>query len=153
MMTPEEFLAIPILEILPQRPPFVMVSRLLFCDEQHTRTQLDIAPDNLFCMDNILQPGGLIENFAQTCAARIGYINKYILHRDICIGYIGGIQNLIFHNMPQAGQTIETHIDILHAAWGISLAHGQICDAEGNTLVEGDMKIVESEIKSNAHLI
>lgn len=145
-MTEQVFLQIPIQGILPQREPFILVSRLLHYDELLTKTQFDITFDNIFCCDRELVVSGLIENIAQTCAARIGYINKYILHRDINIGVIGAVRNMTVHQLPQVGSTIETSVEVLNSAFGLTLAHGEIRMLDGTLIAEGEMKIALSEI-------
>ena len=70
-----------ILELLPQRPPFIMVDKLLYFDEVRTNTCLTVRADNIFVDDDTMTATGLIENIAQTCAVRLGYINRYIYKR------------------------------------------------------------------------
>lgn len=144
-MTDQEFLQIPIRSLLPQQDPFVMVSQLQHYDEIRTSTLLHITDDNLFCRNGKMVASGLIENLAQTCATRIGYINKYILHKDINIGYIGAIRDLKIYHLPEAGQTIETIIEVLSESFGLTLAHGTICLSDGTVIAEGEMKIALSE--------
>lgn len=144
-MTEQEFLQIPIEGILPQREPFVMVSQLLHYDEVVTATRFEVKADNIFCQNGKLVASGLIENIAQTCAARIGYINKYILHRDVNIGFIGAVRNLVIHCLPRAGQTVETRIEVLSSQFGLTLAHGEIHLLDGTLVAEGEMKIALSE--------
>ena len=81
-------------ELLPQQEPFVMVDTLTFFDEKETSTTFTIREDNIFVEDGFLNECAIAENIAQTCAARLGYINKYILKRGIQIGFIGGIKNI-----------------------------------------------------------
>ena len=145
MMTDEEFLQIPIAGILPQQEPFVMVSQLLHYDEEWTRTRFHVMEDNLFCQHGEMTTSGLIENIAQTCAARIGYINKYILHQDVNIGFIGAVRNLEIMQRPKVGQTIETSIQVLSSSFGITLAHGQVRLPDGTLLAQGEMKIALSQ--------
>jgi len=144
-MTDEELLQIPVLGILPQRPPFVMISQLLHYDEIVTATRLEVTADNLFCQEGVMLASGLVENIAQTCAARIGYINKYILHKDVNIGYIGAVRNLEFYQLPRVGETIETRIEVLSSQFGITLAQGTIRLMDGTLLAEGQMKIALTE--------
>ena len=144
-MTDEEFLQIPVLGILPQRPPFVIISQLLHYDDDVTVTRFSITADNLFCQDGCLLASGLVENIAQTCAARIGYINKYILHRDVNIGYIGAIRNMQILQLPRVGETVETRIEILESSFGLSLAHGEIHRTDGVLVAQAEMKIALSE--------
>ena len=37
-----------VMELLPQRPPFVMIDRLLSCDETITTTLLEVREENVF---------------------------------------------------------------------------------------------------------
>jgi len=144
-MNDDDFLKIQIGELLPQRPPFVMVSRLLHYDEVLTKTRFDITADNLFCENGVMTASGLVENFAQTCAARIGYINKYILHKGVNIGFIGAVKSLEVFRLPQVGETIETNIEVLSEQLGLTLAHGEICLQDGTLIAEGEMKIALSD--------
>ena len=144
-MTEQEFLQIPIGGILPQREPFVMVSQLLHYDELVTSTRFHIASDNIFVQNGHLVASGLIENIAQTCAARIGYINKYILHKDVNIGFIGAVRNLEISQLPRVGETIETRIEVLSSSFGLTLAHGEVRQMDGTLIAEGEMKIALSE--------
>lgn len=142
MMTDSQIQQIPIDGILPQRPPFVMVSQLMHYDERLTVTRLRVEADNLFCEAGRLLASGLVENVAQTCAARIGYIYKYILHRPISIGYIGAVRGLNIHVLPHAGQTVETRIEVLGESFGLTLVHCEVRLADDGTLLaEGEMKI------------
>ena len=53
-----------------------MIDRMTRFDWTSNTTELTVREDNLFYEDGRLTSSGLIENIAQTCAARIGYINK-----------------------------------------------------------------------------
>ena len=53
-------------ELLPQRPPFVMIDRLLSSDAVYSVTELEVRDDNIFVEDERLTASGLIENIAQT---------------------------------------------------------------------------------------
>ena len=65
-----------ILELIPQRPPMVMIDRLMSCDEKQVVTELLIRPDNIFIDHKGFTSPGLMENIAQTAAARTGYLLK-----------------------------------------------------------------------------
>ena len=66
--------------LIPQKPPFIMIDRLVHFDEVFTRTEFKIVPDNIFVEGGKLLESGLVENIAQTCAARLGYINTIIMN-------------------------------------------------------------------------
>lgn len=144
-MTDEEFLQIPIRGILPQRDPFIMVSQLMHYDELVTQTRFNIAVDNIFCENGVFVASGIVENIAQTCAVRIGYINKYILHKDVNIGFIGAVRNLEIARLPRVGETVETRIEVLSSSFGLTLAHGEVRLTDGTLVAEGEMKIALSE--------
>lgn len=144
-MTEQEFLQIPIRGILPQRDPFIMIGQLAHYDEVVTKTRFQIPADNIFCQEGCFVASGLVENIAQTCAARIGYINKYILHKDVNIGFIGAVRNLEIHQLPRVGETIETCIEVLSQSFGLTLAHGEVRLTDGTLVAEGEMKIALSE--------
>lgn len=73
--------------LIPQRAPFVMVDALVSCEENSTRTVFKIRPDNIFLENGILAEAALIENIAQTAAARAGWISKKE-EQPVAIGYI-----------------------------------------------------------------
>ena len=86
----EEFLRqIDVHELLPQQEPFVMIGTITYFDEERTVTETTIAADNIFVDDGLFSASGLIENVAQTCAARIGFVNKYLQNApDLKRGYL-----------------------------------------------------------------
>lgn len=132
-------------ELLPQRPPFIMVSQLVHYDEVTTITRFHIDSENLFCEAGTMLASGLVENFAQTCAARIGYINKYILKKGVNIGFIGAVKQLNISRLPKVGDALETKIEVLSEQFGLTLAHGEIHLLDGSLIAEGEMKIALSD--------
>jgi len=133
-------------ELLPQRRPFVMVDRLIRFDEVGTACELTVREDNIFTEDGALSVPGMTENIAQTCAARIGYYNKYILKRGISIGYIGAIRNMQILRRPKVGEMITTSIDVVEEIFGMTLVDAVIrCGEE--ILAEAQMKIAMTEME------
>lgn len=135
---------IDIREIIPQQPPFRMVDRLLSYDETVSEATLLLRPDNIF-LDDTFQTAGIVEHIAQTCAARIGYYNKYILHRDIVIGYIGAIRQLDVKRHPSAGEELLTRIEVLSSALGMTLVSAVVSTSQGELIADGEVKIALSE--------
>lgn len=76
---------------------------------------------------------------------RASDINKYILHKDVNIGFIGAVRNLEIHQLPRVGETIETCIEVLSQSFGLTLAHGEVRLTDGTLVAEGEMKIALSE--------
>lgn len=117
-----------------------MVGRLTHFDEKTIETETTIASDNLFVEDGCFTAAGLMENIAQTCAARLGYINKYILKRGIQIGFIGAIRNLSIEGLPSVGDIITTTVEIVEEVFGMTLANARVT-CGGKTLASTQMKI------------
>ena len=128
-----------ILTLLPQRPPVVMVDRLLHCDPVLTETELTIRPDNIMVEDGHLAEIGLLENVAQTCAARMGYINLSS-GKEVRVGVIGALRDMEIHARPKVGSTITTRIEVSDEVFGMTLAKAE--SRCGDTiLVSGTIKI------------
>lgn len=128
-----------ILELIPQRPPMVMVERLLHCDTVVTLTELTIREDNIMVEDGRLSAIGLIENIAQTCAARMGYINLSS-GKEVRVGVIGALRDMQIHTLPEVGSTITTRIEVSDEVFGMTLAQAE--SRCGDTvLASGTIKI------------
>lgn len=125
--------------LLPQQEPFVMVGSLTHYDDENVETETTIRPDNIFVDNGEFSSAGMIENIAQTCAARIGYVNKYILKKGVQIGVIGNVRKLKITGHPKAGSTITTHVQILEEIMGVTLAMA--------TITCGDELLAKSQIK------
>jgi|SRR5574344_601858 predicted hotdog family 3-hydroxylacyl-ACP dehydratase len=130
--------------LLPQQEPFVMIQKLTLFNAETTITQTQILEDNIFVENGLFSCSGLIENIAQTCAARIGYVNKYILKKGIQLGFIGAIRNFEFFESPIVGETITTRVDIMEEVFGMTLAKALIT-MNDRILVTTEMKIAVKE--------
>ena len=116
-----------------------MIDTLTHFDMTRTVTELTVPADNIFVENDHFSSSGLIENIAQTCAARIGYVNKYILKKGIQIGFIGAIRNLEVLSLPKVGDTITTTVDVHEEVFGMTLASAKVTC--------GDSILVTTEIK------
>ena len=134
-------------ELLPQREPFVMVGCMVYFDMGRCATRTRIAPGNLFVEKGRFTASGIIENIAQTCAARIGYINKYILKKGIQLGFIGAIRNMNLYRSPEAGEEIETEIVTIEEVLGMTLVSAKVTAGE-ETIAEAEIKIALSDKES-----
>lgn len=135
-----DFERIDIRELLPQRDPFIMIDKLIHYDESNVITRTLVSDNNIFVNAGYLQAAGLIENVAQTCAARIGYINKYILKRDVEIGFIGAVRDFEIFRMPSVGEIIITKVEIVEELFGMTLATATIHSGE-EIIARSQMKI------------
>ena len=134
-------------ELLPQQEPFVMVGKLRHFDMEKTITTTEIVNSNIFVENGVFTASGIIENIAQTCATRIGYVNKYILKKGIQLGFIGAIKNLNLYRCPKVGEVIETSIITIEEIFGMTLVTATV-KVGGEIIVESEMKIALSEMES-----
>ena len=141
------FEEINILELLPQREPFIAVGSLLHFDMETTITLTKITAESLFVSNGKLNSSGVIENIAQTCATRIGYINKYILKKGIQIGFIGAIRKLEIYRLPKVGETIKTTINVVEEVFGMTLVAATVFVGE-ELIADTEMKIAVKEQES-----
>lgn len=139
-----DFEKIDIHELLPQQPPFVMVDKLMHFDETVTTTTFEVRADNIFVDDGTLNACALAENIAQTCAARLGFVNKYILKRAIQLGFIGSIRNMQVMRTPSVGEKLTTTITVREQIMGLTLVDATILVGEEN-IVTAEMKIALSD--------
>lgn len=130
---------IDILTLIPQRRPFVMIDRLLSFDEIESSTDFVIKEDNIFCKDGLFLETGIMENIAQTCAARIGYININN-NESVKIGVIGSIKDLIITKLPKVGTTLVTKVKVLSEVFAITLVEAEVYDNE-ELIAKCEMKI------------
>lgn len=138
-------------ELLPQQEPFVMVRKLRHFDMEKTITTTKIVDSNIFVEKGVFTASGIIENIAQTCAARIGYVNKYILKKGIQLGFIGAIRNLNLYRCPRVGEVIETSIITIEEIFGMTLVTATVKVGD-EIIADSEMKIALSEIESqNIH--
>lgn len=136
-------------ELLMQRAPFLIVGRLLYCDESSTISETTIESKSMFVDNGKLSSSGLIENIAQTCAMRIGYLCKYVYKIEISLGYIGAIRNLRIRRLPCVNEIITTTVNVKGEVFNMTLVDAMV-KSDGDILATGEMKIAMSgDIKNN----
>ncbi|PSL47600.1 hypothetical protein CLV51_102457 [Chitinophaga niastensis] len=124
---------------IPQRTPIVMISGILEVDGPKTRTGFNIAADNIFVENGVLTAPGLMENIAQTAAARIGYISKQE-NTPVPLGFIGAVKDLEIFELPPAGQMIETTTEIGSEVFNATMVTGKVM-WDGRIMAQCEMKI------------
>ena len=137
---------IEITSLIPQRPPFLMVDRILSCDDTDAVTELMVRQDNILLDDNKFSSAGIVENMAQSCATRMGCVKK--LHNEpIKLGYIGEIKNLKIYRQPLLDEHLTTEVHILMDVFDMTLA--SVCTKVGEEVVaEGRMKLASTNIEA-----
>jgi len=137
-----ELREIDIRNILLQREPMLLVDRLIHFDDKFTITETSIREGGIFIENGALSAAGMMENIAQTCAARIGYINRYILKKNLKTGYIGAISSYDVSDLPRVGTTITTTAEKIEEALGILLVRAEV-KAANIIYAKAEVKMVE----------
>jgi len=134
---------IDVLTLIPQRPPFVAIDKLLSCNELKTETSFKIFENFILTEDGKMSEAGIIENFAQTGAARLGYLN---LNGPVKIGMIGSVDNLQIWQLPEVNSNIFTTITVLGDFMGFLIVEAESkCDEQ--PVASCKMKIFLTDIR------
>ncbi|HLA54244.1 MAG TPA: hypothetical protein VK618_13105 [Flavitalea sp.] len=129
--------------LIPQRPPFVMIDELLYFDEIRTGTSFIVREDNIFTVGGELTEPALVENIAQTAAARAGHYAKSN-NAPVMVGYIGAIKDLEILFLPRIGDVLETEIEIVNQIFDVTLIRG-VVRLSGREVAKCEMKIFISK--------
>ena len=125
--------------LIPQRPPFVMIDELLYADQKHTRTRFKIRADNIFFEDGYLQEAGLLENIAQTAAAKAGQAALENME-PVKLGYIGAVKNFEVFQLPALNEMLETEIEVINQIFDVTVVKGSV-HCKNKLLATCEMKI------------
>jgi len=132
-------------ELIPQRKPFIMLDALTHFDEVITCTRFQVPADNIFVEDNKFTESGIIENIAQTCATRMGYLNKYLKSESVKIGFIGSIKDLVINELPKVGDELKTTVEVVNVVFDITLVKAKVEIGE-KLIASCEMKISITDI-------
>lgn len=132
-----------ILELLPQRPPMVMIEGVLSADAHSCRSFFSVDSGHLFCENGRFEAAGLVENMAQTAAAHAGYLARKE-QKSPPAGYIAGIKNLQIVTLPVVGEQIETEISLQHQVMNFRIIAARVFCKEAE-IACCEMKILVNE--------
>lgn len=132
--------------LIPQRPPFVMIDKLISFSETNTVTAFSITTDNIFVENGLFKEPGLVENIAQTAAARAGYVSQ-TENKPVQVGYIGAVNNLQVFMLPRSGDELITEITIENQIFDVTLISGKIT-CNGQPVAQCKMKIFINQHKN-----
>ena len=125
--------------LIPQKPPFVMIDELVFSDDKITKCSFRITDENIFTINRQFVEAGLLENMAQTAAARAGYISC-LEKKPVEIGYIGAVKNLEVFGLPKTHDELITEIQIEEIVFNMSMITGKVW-CKDKLMAQCEMKI------------
>ncbi|MBS1615585.1 MAG: 3-hydroxyacyl-ACP dehydratase [Bacteroidetes bacterium] len=126
-----------ILQLLPHRPPFVMVDSITTYTGGAS-AGFTISEDNVLVRDGLFSESGLIENMAQAAGAGMPRPED---GSAPSVGYIGAIKELAIHKLPGVGTQILTKISYLNQVLNVHLAHAEVQDPSGELIASCELKI------------
>ncbi len=131
--------ALNIQELIPQRPPFVMVEKLVNAGEKTAESSFTVTEENVLTEAGVFTEAGIIENIAQTCALQAGFV---ALNRGVEIpqGMIGGIKNLEIDLLPEINDTITTSVSVEHEVMNAKIVKGTVF-LNGEKIAACEMKV------------
>ncbi len=128
-----------ILSLIPQQPPFVMIDQLVYSDETVTRCSFIVKEDNVLTIQGKFTEAGLLENIAQTAAARAGYMAQ-AENKPVQAGYIGAVKNLEIFSVPLVNDELHTEIKIEDQVFDVTMISGKVW-CNDKLLAQCEMKI------------
>ena len=134
-----------ILSLIPQRPPFVMIDTFVENTQDTTRTRYKVSEENIFVKDGLFREPGLVENMAQTAAARAGCVALQE-NKPVMVGYIGSVKNLEIFSLPKVDEELETEIIVINQIFDVTVVKGSVKCGE-KLLARCELKIFISPSK------
>jgi len=135
-MDPSEY---KVTDLIPQRPPMIMIDRLVHAGETTAGGKLLINTANTFCHDGHLLEAGLMEFIAQTAAAWTGF-KQLSIGQEVRLGFIGSVKNLVVFSLPSVDTEIESELVLDSELLGYTIITGKIFQS-GSLLAECEMRI------------
>ncbi|MDR2382508.1 MAG: pseudouridylate synthase [Prevotellaceae bacterium] len=133
-------LDIDIRELLPQQGKFVMIDYLQSINDKTVIASTTVTKENIFVEGDVFSEPGIIETIAQTAAARMGYIGKYIDKTGVKLGVIGEIKNFVIERHPHVGEELKTVIEIVVEIFSTVMIQAQVF-VLNELIAHGSMKI------------
>ena len=115
----------PITDFIPQRPPMVMIDKLVSAESDSAVSSFLIKSDNIFVQDEKFTEPGLVENIAQTAAAMVGHhcaLNKI----PVPIGFIAAVKDLKIYSTPPQDSTISTNVKVTNNVMDVTIVEGVV---------------------------
>lgn len=131
-----------ILLFIPQRPPFVMIDRLLHAEGDIVRTSFRVTGENIFAEGGQFLEAGLLENIAQTAAAGAGYIASR-QDKPVQTGYIASVKDLEIAVLPEIGDELVTETKTESRIFNVVVVSGTVW-CKGSVVATCEMKIFEN---------
>ena len=131
---------LPIERLLPQRPPMLLLDRLLSCTASEGTADARVSAGNLFRLpDDTIHEAALFELMAQAYAAVQGFQNS-LAGKPVSIGYLAGINRAVVHGVARVGDRLV--VSVRQTALLPPFVRAEARVARGDeTLAEGELTL------------
>jgi predicted hotdog family 3-hydroxylacyl-ACP dehydratase len=102
-----------------------MVDVLLDANDSGARTIFRITANNVMVQNGLFTEAGLMENIAQTAAAKAGY-QAMSQNKAVEPGYIAAVKNLEIFALPKIGDQLITEIKIENHIFDVTVITGTV---------------------------
>lgn len=134
-----------IIELIPQKPPFVMVDSLFEYTELTGKTGFVIPSNNLLVENGRFSEAGLIEHMAQSMSLHRGYQGFLAGQEKPKKGYIGAIKSIEIKLLPKVNSRLITNVVILKEIMGVTIVEAITRNELGEVIATSEMKTVTVE--------
>ncbi len=118
-----------VLTVIPQRPPFVMIDKLVLADGENTVARFTVKAGNELLEGNQLSEAAMIECVAQTAAAGVGY-QCVSESKKVPVGFIGAVKRLKLSGRPDINDEISITVKVLTQVMNATVVEGKIGKGE-----------------------
>ena len=109
-------------ELIPQRPPILLVDGLESVEGDTAVSTLTVRADNCFTdEDGLLAEAGVVEHIAQSASALAGHKAVQAGATAPPVGYIGEVKKFRLHRLPRMGEVLRTTVSFGTEVEGVTL--------------------------------
>jgi predicted hotdog family 3-hydroxylacyl-ACP dehydratase len=131
---------LPIERLLPQRPPMLLLDRLLSCTASEGTADARISAGNLFRLpDDTIHEAALFELMAQAYAAVRGFQDS-LAGKPASIGYLAGITRAVVHGAARVGDRLTVSVRQTALLQPFVRAEARVV-RDGDLLAEGELTL------------
>ncbi|MBN2644652.1 MAG: hypothetical protein JXR59_04165 [Desulfuromonadaceae bacterium] len=133
-------LPMPAIELLPHRPPMLLIDELLECQPTSGRVTARFDANSLFAdRGGQIEPVVMVELLAQAWAAVKGWQDRS-QGLPVRQGYLVGGRSVTVYQAPRIGESLSIVVELAGEIDGFAVIDGQIVCGK-NTLAEGSLKL------------
>jgi len=131
-----------IIQLIPQKKPFVMVDSLFEYTELTGKTGFLISEDNILVEKGHFSEAGLIEHMAQSMSLHRGYQGFLSGLDKPKTGFIGAIKSVEIISLPPVNTKLFTNVEILNEVMSVTSVEAKTTNEAGELIATSEMKTV-----------